>query len=104
MGGLPGYDEWKTRSDRDDAEMHGNYDEADRPDDDGIVGLLKAIRGEQADPLELGTWTRFGRVGAVAYIGGERYYFLEQFRFGRKTADVSLMPADVVEADAEVPF
>ena len=31
MDGIPGYDAWKTRSDRDDAEMHGNYDEADRP-------------------------------------------------------------------------
>lgn len=33
MESLPGYDDWKTRSPRDDAEMHGNYDPADEPDE-----------------------------------------------------------------------
>ena len=33
MESLPGYDAWKTRSDRDEAERLGNYDEADRPDE-----------------------------------------------------------------------
>ena len=42
--------------------------------------------------LALGTATQWGRVGAVGYREGERYYFMED-----RAGVVALMPAVVVE-------
>ena len=43
--------------------------------------------------LRLGDQTRWGRVGAVGFICGERYYFMVS-----KTDVVSMIPAIIVEA------
>lgn len=40
--------------------------------------------------IPLGTWTRYGEVGAVVYQGGERYYLIQK---GNVT---SLIPADAL--------
>lgn len=41
----------------------------------------------------LDSMTPWGRIAAVAYISGERYYFLIN-----KHGTVSMLPADIVEA------
>lgn len=43
-------------------------------------------------PLQLGTKTRWGKIAAVGFIGGERYYWMID-RYGT----VAMMPADAVE-------
>lgn len=45
-------------------------------------------------PILLGTKTKWGRIGAVLFKDGERYYMMVG-RYG----DVALMPASVVEAN-----
>ena len=47
-----------------------------------------------SDPLALGTQTRWGKIAAIKWDGVERFYMMVDER-----GDVSLMPADVVEAD-----
>jgi hypothetical protein len=42
--------------------------------------------------ISLGTRTKFGKVSAIGFISGERYYFLIN-KFGV----VSMMPAAVIE-------
>jgi hypothetical protein len=43
--------------------------------------------------LMLGAMTKFGKVSAITFTGGERYYFLID-KFGT----VSFLPSDLVEA------
>jgi hypothetical protein len=50
-------------------------------------------------PLSLGTFVMpWGKVAAVGFIEGERYYWLTSH-----DGDVSMMPADVVEEAPGVP-
>ena len=42
--------------------------------------------------IPLGTMTKWGKIGAVQYKNGERYYMMV------KKGSISLMPASVVEA------
>jgi hypothetical protein len=47
---------------------------------------------EISKPLPLGTQTQWGKIGAVGYIQGERYYWMID-----EDGSVSMMPAFVVE-------
>jgi len=47
--------------------------------------------------LDLGTDTKWGKVSALYFSRGERYYFMV------KNGDVALMPAYIVEAHDEAP-
>ena len=47
--------------------------------------------------LRLGEQTRWGVISAIAYINGERYYFIRQPRMAKCAAAVAMMPACAVE-------
>lgn len=48
--------------------------------------------------LSLGKQTRWGKVGAIAVLNGERYYFLASPATSRLVSCVSMLPAMVVES------
>lgn len=47
---------------------------------------------ERTRPLPLGTMTEWGRISAVGFTGGERYYWITD-----EDGAVAMMPADFVE-------
>lgn len=56
----------------------------------------KAAHVARALPLSIGTVVKpYGKIGAVMFTGGERYYMMSDGR------DVALMPWFVVEQDEE---
>jgi len=55
----------------------------------------QARKAGPSQPIPLGTIVKhWGKVAAVGYISGERYYWLVD-----KRGSVSMMPADTVESE-----